>query len=291
MAVHAPRVTQSLLVDGAATGDRLVVVGERGHILVSLDDGETWKQAAVPVRVLLTAVHMHDSSLGWAVGHDAVILRTVDGGMTWNLVHQAPEEERPLLDVWFRDDRSGFAIGAYGYFLVSADGGETWTSRYISDEDFHLNAMTAGSGGQRLYIAGEAGVLYRSGDGGHNWQKLPSPQTGSWFGVLSLDHDRLIVLGLRGQLFRSEDGGDSWSRIGVPTTATLTSALRLSSGRILITGLEGVVLSLRSDEGPTTRRLSSREGISGALETGDGRVVLIGEFGIRQWSPESLSLQ
>ena len=123
-----------------------MVVGERGHVLVSTDGGESWKQARVPVRALLTAVHMHDERTGWAVGHDAVILRTDDGGETWRLVHQAPEEELPLLDVWFRDERTGFAIGAYGYFLVTRDGGDTWASRTISEDDFHLNALApAGS--------------------------------------------------------------------------------------------------------------------------------------------------
>ena len=150
-AVKAPLAVESLLLDGAVAGSRLVVVGERGHILVSTDDGASWTQAEVPTRVLLTAVHMHDEHTGWAVGHDAVILRTGDGGETWTLVHQAPEEELPLLDVWFRDERTGFAVGAYGYFLATEDGGETWTPRTISEDDFHLNALvpvadrTAGS--------------------------------------------------------------------------------------------------------------------------------------------------
>ena len=38
-AVKAPLAVESLLLDGAAAGSRLVVVGERGHILISTDDG------------------------------------------------------------------------------------------------------------------------------------------------------------------------------------------------------------------------------------------------------------
>ena len=105
-AIQARLAPQSLLLDGASAGARLVVVGERGHVLVSADGGASWQQARVPVRSLLTAVHMHDARIGWAVGHDAVILRTGDGGMTWRVAHYAPKEERPLLDVWFRDERS-----------------------------------------------------------------------------------------------------------------------------------------------------------------------------------------
>ena len=161
--MEAPLAIDSLLLDGAAAGSRLVVVGERGHILVSTDDGASWTQAEVPTRALLTAVHMHDERTGWAVGHDAVILRTGDGGETWTLVHQAPEEELPLLDVWFRDERTGFAVGAYGYFLATDDGGETWTARAISEDDFHLNALVpvAGRRSRSATVPGRSGCTSR----------------------------------------------------------------------------------------------------------------------------------
>ncbi|NIN72689.1 MAG: hypothetical protein GTO46_12365, partial [Gemmatimonadetes bacterium] len=71
--------------------------------------------------------------------------------------HWAPEEERPFLDVWFRDARNGFVIGAYGYFLVTGDGGDSWSEFVIAldeelgeDEDeflygygsdYHLNQV------------------------------------------------------------------------------------------------------------------------------------------------------
>ena len=283
-AVEAPLAIESLLLDGAAAGSRLIVVGERGHILVSADGGASWTQARVPVRALLTAVHMHDERTGWAVGHDAAILRTGDGGSTWRMVHHAPEEERPLLDVWFRDERTGFAVGAYGYFLATEDGGDTWTSRTIGEDDFHLNALVP-AGSQRLFIAAEAGVVYRSDDGGETWRKLPSPYAGSWFGALALDEDEVLLMGLRGHLFRSGDAGESWTRVPTGINATLTDAVRLQSGAMLITGLEGTLLSSR-DGGRSVSftRLPSRQGISAALPLADGGVLLIGEFGVRRLS-------
>lgn len=293
-AVEAPLAIESLLLDGAVAGSRLIVVGQRGHILVSTDDGASWTQAEVPTRVLLTAVHMHDERTGWAVGHDAVILRTDDGGETWILAHQAPEEELPLLDVWFRDERTGFAVGAYGYFLATEDGGETWVSRAISEDDFHLNALVpvvereTGSRrpeSQRLYIAAEAGVAYRSDDGGKTWRELPSPYAGSWFGGLALDENQVLLTGLRGHLFRSADGGDTWTEVATGTQATLTGAIRLPSGSIVIVGLEGSVLtSADNGRSVSARRLPSRQGISAALPLADGGVLLIGEFGVRRSS-------
>ena len=229
---------------------------------------------------------MHDERLGWAVGHNAAILRTVDGGERWTMVHEAPEEERPLLDVWFRDKRTGFAVGAYGYFLATRDGGDSWVSRAVSKDDFHLNALIpAPRGGdgpaQRLYLAAEAGAVYRSDDGGQTWRALPSPYAGSWFGGLALDRDGVLLTGLRGHLFRSEDGGETWTRIAADTQATLTGAARLTSGAIVVGGLEGSVLTSRDGgHSVTARRLPSREGISAVLPLADGSALLIGEFGV-----------
>ncbi len=287
-AARAPLAIRSLLLDGASVGARLVVVGERGHVLVSTDAGASWKQARVPTRALLTAVHMHDARTGWAVGHDAVILRTDDGGMTWRMVHHAPREERPLLDVWFRDARTGFAVGAYGYFLATGDGGRTWTPRMIGEEDFHFNVLApAGSG--RLFLAGESGAVYRTDDGGDTWRKLSSPYVGSWFGALALDANRLLLLGLRGRLFRSEDGGESWAPVPTATKATLTGAVRMKSGLLLVTGLEGTLLVSRDGGRSVSVDAAfgtppSRQGISTAIALADGGALLLGEFGVKRLS-------
>lgn len=299
-AIESRLAVTSLLLDGAAAGSRLVVVGERGHILFSDDNGATWGQARVPVQVMLTAVRMLDAQTGWAVGHDAAILRTGDGGETWQLVHYAVQAQLPLLDIWFRDADNGFAVGAFGTFLASADGGETWTCRngcwdpddradgppllHAADsefeDDFHLNTIVpAGSG--RLFLAGEAGVLYRSDDDGQTWLALPSPYSGSWFGALTLDKDTVLVAGLRGRLFRSEDAGENWTQIETGTTATLTDLIQVSPDLILITGLSGALL-VSPDGGLSVsyRALPSRHGVATALARDGGGVVLVGEFGI-----------
>ena len=58
--VKAPFASSSLLLDGVIVDDRIVVVGERGHILISDDHGRSWSQATVPTQVTLTGVFFHD---------------------------------------------------------------------------------------------------------------------------------------------------------------------------------------------------------------------------------------
>jgi photosystem II stability/assembly factor-like uncharacterized protein len=287
-AVSAPLVTQSLFLDGAAIGEHLVVVGERGHILVSRDAGFTWIQAEVPTRATLTGVSLYDRTRGWAVGHDAIILRTRDGGLSWETVYAAPEEQRPLLDVWFENAEHGIAVGAYGYFLETRDGGDTWQSREINDNDYHLNHIAAASS-QRLYIAAEAGTVYRSDDAGRSWEELASPYEGSFFGSLPVGEQRVYLYGLRGHMFRSDDAGVSWQPISTRTRSLLTGGIKFHGNGVLFTGMGGTVL-FGEDGGRGVRALqrADRRGIAGALDAGEGALVIFGEFGVQRLTGSQL---
>ncbi len=280
--IPAPLAAASLLVDAVRRGDLVVAVGERGHVLLSRDDGASWSQARVPSRALLTAVWMHDERLGWVVGHDETILRTRDGGTTWERVRHEPDNERPLLDVWFADENRGLAVGAYGVILATADGGDSWAESRIEEDDFHLNHVAAV--GSDLYLAAEAGNLYHSGDGGESWRRLESPYIGSFFGMQPLEDGALLAFGLRGNLFRSEDRGGTWTAVETGTVATLTDAVDLGGGRIAVVGLAGAVL--RSSDGGRTFRgeeLPDNKGASAVLARRDGReLMLFGEGGVRR---------
>ena len=127
----AKLAAESMLFDGVSKQGVMVVVGERGHVLIS-SNGENWQQVIVPTRATLTGVYFHDKQNGWAVGHDAVILLTTDAGKHWQKVYYDPEGETPLLDVWFKDEKHGLAIGAYGLYLVSDDGGASWSVSEIN---------------------------------------------------------------------------------------------------------------------------------------------------------------
>ena len=281
-AVMSDLAVRSLLLDVERAGDRLVVVGERGHILTSDDNGATWTQSPVPTRANLTGVDFADDTTGWAVGHDAVILATDDAGASWSIVYSAPDDEAPLLDVWFADDQTGFAIGAYGTFLETLDGGESWDSRWISESDSHLHQLVRAPDGT-LYIAAERGEIYRSDDGGTEWTELPSPYEGSFFGAVAMADDVVLVFGLRGHVFRSEDRGDTWTEISSGTVAMLTDGVAFDDGRIAIVGLGGVLL-VSDDDGLTfeLRQQPDRLGINAAVIAADGELVVAGEGGVRR---------
>ena len=67
----------------ARAGERVIAVGQRGHILFSDDSGKHWQQAVVPVSADLNAVSFPSATQGWAVGGDGVVLHSNDAGATW----------------------------------------------------------------------------------------------------------------------------------------------------------------------------------------------------------------
>ena len=276
-----------------------MAVGERGHILVSTDSGSNWQQLRAPTRATLTAVHFVDGNVGYAAGHDAIILKTEDGGSTWDRVHYAPDEERPLFDIWFNTPEEGVAVGAYGYYLETHDGGRTWSDRILkpaaapgdtqesesADEqladDLHLYRIVRSETG-KLYMAAEAGTAYRSDDEGQTWFRLPSPYEGSFFGILPLSGDSLLLFGLQGRMFRSHDAGLNWQQVDTGTEAILMDGARLEDGTLVVVGLAGAVL--RSTDGGNTFELhvqEERAGFATIVPATQRTWVLVGENGVR----------
>ena len=301
--VIAPLADQSLLLDGVSVNDKLVVVGERGHILVSTD-GHSWKQSSVPTRSTLTGIYFLDQHTGWAVGHDAVILKTTDGGLNWKQVYHNPEMEAPLLDIWFKDSNNGIAIGAYGLYLVSDDGGLTWSQQemkivnekqdsadspvkvniddydLVATYDLHLNSIAYSETG-RLFIVAEAGRVYRSENLGKEWTEVTSPYIGSLFGLMPLEDDELIVFGLRGHLFRSDDAGNSWTRIDLGREEMLTNAIKLQDGSIFICGLSGTILvSEDNARNFSAIDFGTRTGYSALIINKNNELITVGENGV-----------
>ena len=277
--------TSSLLLDVARAGDRLVAVGEWGHVLLSEDGGSSWRQArSVPTRVTLCEVVFVDEQHGWAVGHDATVIHTRDGGETWRRQFFAPAEEVPLLTVWFEDTRHGFAAGGFGLLIETRDGGESWERRVLAEpeEDPHLSHLFAGPGAV-LVLAAEAGVVYRSGDAGAHWQRLELPYRGSFWGGLTLESGAMLLCGMRGHAFRSEDAGRSWQPVETETDQSLESGVQLSNGTVVLVGLGGVVATSRDDGRRfVARNESERKGFAAVAEAPEGRLLLVGEAGVRK---------
>ena len=304
--VEASLASKSLLLDiGKIGADKLVVVGEHGHILLS-SDAVHWQQAQVPVQTTLTSVFFLNENLGWAVGHDAVILNTTDGGLTWEIQQYKPELEKPLLDIIFISSTEGMAIGAYGLTFRTYDGGQTWQnefhSEFLSPDDAeylaeikaedeeayideassilpHFNRLEVD--GRTIYMAGEIGLIAKSNDFGKNWQRLDDIYQGSFYDITRTQQGNLLVVGLRGHVFRSLKNGSPWQQRQTNTTALINDIVLSDDGRIFLLANNGTLLESK-DDGQNFRLRIQKDGK--ALIAGvwfKGQLVVVSGVGVK----------
>lgn len=311
-AIMSAKAAKALLTDVSVSGNKIAVVGERGHILTSVDDGRTWTQGKVPVQTLLTGVFFVSEQEGWAIGHEAVILHTRDGGENWEVQYANPhkaftdeeleqlsEEEfnllprygSPLLDLWFRDAKEGFVVGAYGMLLHTRDGGENWedwSDRLDNPDNWHLNAIGSVDG-KTLYIAGEKGQLFRSQDGGTSWNTLTGPYEGSYFGMMTGPApEQVLIFGLAGNMFSSDDAGATWAEITSPTENSLMSGVQLDQQMILVGNSGSILISKDGGKSFTLQTTKDRQAIVGIARTPGGKLLMVGQGGVKLASPASM---
>jgi len=247
-----PLALSSAAMDLCAAGPRLVAVGERGHVLLSDDQGKAWRQAkAVPTRTLLTAVYASSPSQLWAAGHGGVLLRSDDAGEHWQAV-AAPSEAG---DVWLslRVEAAGPAmvVGGFGAALRSSDGGATWQRTTLLEGEAgekHLNKLFVSAAGTWL-VAAEGGTLLRSSDQGQHWQAHASPYKGSLWGgaeVGPAGQSVLLACGMRGNWVRSKDDGLSWTAQQIAGAGSLTSVATFQ-GQVALVGVDGTLAVGRAD--------------------------------------------
>ena len=294
---------------------RLVAVGQRGHIIYSDNQGESWQQATVPVSSDLTAAYFVSANKGWVVGHDGVVLMSDDKGVTWKkqldgwqvieilkkqakeLAASAPAQQdlvleleriaeqgadKPFLDVWFENDKTGFVVGAFGLIFQTKDGGKTWQSLIHQTDNkgfLHLYAVQGHRGS--VFVAGEQGTLLKQSADSSAFVALNSPYKGSFFGLLS-SSDVLLAYGLRGNLVRSTDNGTTWRQIDTYTPSGLMDGAVLDNGQLILVSQRGDVL-LSKNQGVSFYRpiVNQRLPFTSVVPVANQRVVITSLVGVK----------
>lgn len=286
-AARSALASRALLNGLARAGDRIVAVGQRGHIVWSDDAGKSWRQAEVPVSSDLVAVNFPTVTDGWAVGHDGVVLRTKDGGQSWTTQLDGRKlgeqgAENPFLDVWFRDANNGYIVGAFGLVFRTADGGANWEPlQQAVDNPKALHLYAVRGIGADVYIAGEQGLLLKLAQGDTTFRALELPYKGTLFGVTG-SGQTLVAHGLRGTVLRSTDGGHQWQQVPTGLQVGLTASTRDSGGRLVIVSQAGHILASR-DDGASFKPVP----VTGALPaaavtvTTQGTLIVAGPRGVQ----------
>ncbi|KPJ62237.1 hypothetical protein AMJ44_15920, partial [candidate division WOR-1 bacterium DG_54_3] len=145
-------------------------------IFHTTDGGANWFDFNPTPSVNYYAIHFVNTREGWAVGNFGQIRYTADAGSTW--VDQNPTVSGYLWDVYFIDEDHGWIAGGRPqgfpgpdptrYILYTTNGGGAWNTQLYENDEFPLHGIhffDANIG----YAVGEAGVIFKTIDGGGTW--------------------------------------------------------------------------------------------------------------------------
>jgi photosystem II stability/assembly factor-like uncharacterized protein len=101
-------------------------------------------------------VDFRDDKDGYAVGGGGTILRTENGGISWEKVQNAYPDT--LMRVDFADDKNGWIVGYGGVILRSSDKGRTWLRQNSNVKDRVYGLFMSKKYG---WAVGENGLVLR----------------------------------------------------------------------------------------------------------------------------------
>lgn len=213
------------------------------------------------------------------VGERGTLLRSDDGGLTWQASQVGGGRETTLTAITRLAPGLLVAVGHDGWILRSEDGGQSWREmRYDSELGEPLLGVWS-SDGQHVVAYGSYGKYLESRDAGQHWTVREMPGDGAHFNGLDGGRDgRQMLVGEQGLVLRSSDGGQHWQRLDAFYNGSLFGVVRLSAQRWLAYGMRGHVF-LSSDFGDSWQRVEvgSNQPIYGhALLPGNQGLVLVG---------------
>jgi len=183
-------------------------VGDYATIIKTIDGGLNWTvhKKITGSDELLTSVYFINDSIGWVTGgwHGdcRVLMKTTDGGETWN--SQNSQHESDLTDIFFINDTLGWSVGFEGTILFTNDGGTTWNWQ-MNFPSSSLNSVhfTTNLNGWAVGVF----TLIHTSDGGVTWEYIDDMEGNDIFFIN--EQKGWVVHGGEGIYF-TDDYGKTW---------------------------------------------------------------------------------
>lgn len=187
-----------------------------------------------------------------------------------------------LLTIDFVDAQNAWTVGDIspegGPLFRTTDGGNSWQQIARITEVFSsiqfLNTSTG-------WMAGYAGRIERSDDGGRNWKTQRIEREGDVLNSLYfVDAEHGWAAGGRGLVCRTTDGGNSWQQMATNRIEDFWAVRFATAERGWIVGEDGLIQAT-TDGGNTwvQQKSSTTKALSGLTILSSGALVTVGESG------------
>lgn len=193
--------------------------GYDGELIKSSNGGSTWLELETNTNVPLYDIDFINSNIGFVVGGKsscggtgcipigAVMLKTTDGGNSWEKIELNLIDKIELTSILFINDSVGFAIGNSS-ILKTNNGGNSWVQNKIENLDGTMQKIDF-NGTQNGMIICEGGQIVSTTDGGISWI-INSNISVNGLVSISITKNNVTYASGNGKIFRSIDFGSSW---------------------------------------------------------------------------------
>jgi photosystem II stability/assembly factor-like uncharacterized protein len=200
-----------------------------------------WTAQDSGVKARLRGVSAVSDRVAWASGTDGTIVRTVDGGATWQRLTVTDAEKLDFRDIDALDERVAYALsigpGEASRIYKTSDGGQTWAKQFVNaDPKAFFDAMTFWTPERGIAISDSVDghfVIMLTRDGGRTWTRAPLaglppalPNEGAFAAsgtnVAVYGRDRVWIgtgAANKARVLRSSDGGRTWLIADTPLQA------------------------------------------------------------------------
>ncbi len=217
----------------------------------------------------LMAVHFLDERVGFVVGLFNRILKTVDGGKTWEpWLHRVDNPEELHFYSLSADARALYITGEQGKVWRMGHDQSTFAA---IPTDYTGTLFGAASNGKSLLVFGMRGSVFRSTDEGASWARIPvDSQAGITAGVF-LAGGHLLLTNLAGEVEVSLDEGLTFTRVELKKSMPFFGLVARVDGNLTLVGASGV-----QRESMTLVAIKSKESSAVVDSTADQMSTLLG---------------
>ncbi|MEV0677533.1 oxidoreductase [Actinosynnema sp. NPDC050436] len=220
----------------------LLVVATAASLLVAPPAARahdpSWQLRPTGTDARLRGLSAVDSRVAWVGGSNGTVLRTRDGGRTWDSVPPPDTAALDFRDVEAFDARTAVALsigpGASSRIYRTADGGRTWVEAFRNaDPDAFYDCVAFFDRFRGLAVSDPVGGRFRvlaTRDGGRSWRQVPEdafpPALEGEFSFAASGQcvttagprDAWIATGggSRARVLHSSDGGRHWAATDTP---------------------------------------------------------------------------
>jgi photosystem II stability/assembly factor-like uncharacterized protein len=200
-----------------------------GNLYRTTNSADTWELKSSG-GAALNSVYFPDATTGYAVGDNNTILKSTDGGDTWNPVGvPGPAQAGKLTSVRCSSPSvCVIATEAGDKLLRTTDGGTNITAEDPGQQKIFAATFSSATG---IVGVGEFGATVISNDFGTSAPTASFIPVGNRLGagddiglsrVRATNANLVHAPGTRGRVGRSTDGGKGWATVQVPTAQDLT---------------------------------------------------------------------